>query len=514
MPIQLPIPNSTGGSGFANNASSYYTGTNQGEFQFVSLEEIIKNFTAVYVGEGKILENALSGDISFHAHRALQELHYDTLKSCKSLEVEVCNNLKVPLPHDYVNYTKISWVDANGVWRNLYPTSKTGNPFAIEQNQEDCVDCGDTSETYQFEGADLKEQELACADGSTTCAMNFNPNTKGVDIRSNYPSVDYTLYGLLKAMECYGEPLYWMNLQSRTEVFNQFFGALSSWCNCLEQSQSDWNCGQVMNFVPGVDGDGKQINTIAEYWANFSFDPSNNYISGFTADVAGEFLYSGLVEFTWGPNPNPPSSPILTTDGDDVSSNIWGVDAYPIINGLGTQLSGDMEDLPVITTTLSSSSASSNSWSNFKSGGNTSVALDTSLTTSPAVDSDNYHTSIGARRGIDPQYAQANGSYFIDCRNGMIHFSSNIVGKTVVIQYISDGHGTPDEMIVHKFAEEAMYKWILYGCLSSLAQPPGNIGLVKRERAAETRKAKIRLSNIKIEEIAQVFRGKSKFIKH
>ena len=31
---------------------------------------------------------------------------------------------------------------------------------------------------------------------------------------------------------------------------------------------------------------------------------------------------------------------------------------------------------------------------------------------------------------------------------------------------------------------------------------------------SETRKAKIRLSNIKIEELSQVFRGKSKWIKH
>ena len=42
----------------------------------------------------------------------------------------------------------------------------------------------------------------------------------------------------------------------------------------------------------------------------------------------------------------------------------------------------------------------------------------------------------------------------------------------------------------------------------------GNLGLIKRERAAETRKAKIRLSNIKIEELTQVMRGKSKQIKH
>ena len=36
----------------------------------------------------------------------------------------------------------------------------------------------------------------------------------------------------------------------------------------------------------------------------------------------------------------------------------------------------------------------------------------------------------------------------------------------------------------------------------------------KREKFAETRKAKLRLSNLKSEELAQVMRGKSKQIKH
>ena len=40
------------------------------------------------------------------------------------------------------------------------------------------------------------------------------------------------------------------------------------------------------------------------------------------------------------------------------------------------------------------------------------------------------------------------------------------------------------------------------------------IARFKKERFAEVRKAKLRLSNIKLEEITQVMRGKSKHIKH
>ena len=103
----------------------------------------------------------------------------------------------------------------------------------------------------------------------------------------------------------------------------------------------------------------------------------------------------------------------------------------------------------------------------------------------------------------------------MDCIKGMIHFSSNLSGKTIILKYISDGHGTNDEAIVPKLAEEAMYKWIAYGCLSARLEAPDYlVQRFKREKIAETRKAKIRLSNIKIEEISQVFRGKSKWIKH
>ena len=75
--------------------------------------------------------------------------------------------------------------------------------------------------------------------------------------------------------------------------------------------------------------------------------------------------------------------------------------------------------------------------------------------------------------------------------------------------------GTDDEMQVHKLAEEAMYKWIAYAVLSTKTNIPEYIvGRFKKERFAETRKAKLRLSNVKLEEITQILRGKSKWIKH
>ena len=63
--------------------------------------------------------------------------------------------------------------------------------------------------------------------------------------------------------------------------------------------------------------------------------------------------------------------------------------------------------------------------------------------------------------------------------------------------------------------KEAIYKWMLYGVLLAKKDTPGGLlGQLKKERSAETRKAKLRLSNLKIEELTQVLRGSSKHIKH
>ena len=152
---------------------------------------------------------------------------------------------------------------------------------------------------------------------------------------------------------------------------------------------------------------------------------------------------------------------------------------------------------------------------------NTSTTNDSFSTISASQNTDDYEDDTywalhGQRYGLDPQHAQTNGSFFIDELTGKIHFSSNISGKTVILKYISDSLGTDAEMKVHKFAEEAMYKYMAYAILStSSSQMHQQLApRFKKEKFAETRNAKLRLSNIKLEEITQILRGKSKQIKH
>ena len=275
-----------------------------GKYQYVSMDNIINNFLFSYVGQDKIIPRANRSDVAFHAQRGLAELSYDTLRVEKSQEIEVPDSLTMILPHDYVNYVKLSWLETTtGIERILYPVRVTGNPKALLQDS------------------------------------------------------DY----------------------------------------------------------------------------NYLFD-----------DTSGELL-----------------------EGDP-----------------------------------------SETWKGYKSE-TTSEATDAKDTLK-----DLEAHNVGGRYGIDPQYAQANVSFFIDNVRGKIHFSSNLGNKIIVLRYISDTLGTDGEMQIHKFAEEALYKWIIYGLVSTRSNIPEYIvNRYRKERFAATRKAKLRLSNLKAEELAQVMRGKSKWIK-
>jgi len=84
-----------------------------------------------------------------------------------------------------------------------------------------------------------------------------------------------------------------------------------------------------------------------------------------------------------------------------------------------------------------------------------------------------------------------------------------------LLQYISDGLSVDYDMRIPKMAEEAIYMHIAYSLLAGRINIPEYIvARYKKDRRAALRNAKIRLSNIKANEIVQVMRNKSKWIKH
>ena len=125
---------------------------------------------------------------------------------------------------------------------------------------------------------------------------------------------------------------------------------------------------------------------------------------------------------------------------------------------------------------------------------------------------DNY---FGQRYGLQPETAQVNGWFTINERNGKMSFSSDLADKLIILEYISDGLGYDADMKIPKLAEEALYAHISHAILATrINQPEYVIQRLRREKSAKLRNAKIRLSNIKLNEFVQIARGKSKWIKY
>ena len=125
-----------------------------------------------------------------------------------------------------------------------------------------------------------------------------------------------------------------------------------------------------------------------------------------------------------------------------------------------------------------------------------------------------YEGALGQRYGLEPQTSQKNGWFKIDERKGTFNFTSNLANRLILLQYISDGNAYDLDTRIPKLAEEALYSYIIYALLStSTGIQEYIVRRFQKEKSAKLRNAKIRLSNIKLDQIIQVMRGKSKWIK-
>jgi hypothetical protein len=93
---------------YYENGGAAPTDKNWGSYQYVSLEDIVNNYMLMHTGNHSLVNNEERYKILFHAKRAVQELSYDAFKELKVLELDVESNLRYILPHDYVNWVRIS----------------------------------------------------------------------------------------------------------------------------------------------------------------------------------------------------------------------------------------------------------------------------------------------------------------------------------------------------------------------------------------------------------------------
>ena len=126
--IAVQLKTLSGGNYGNRDAIGNTVEENWGSYSYTKLDDIVNNFIVAYVGDGKMVTSVKRTDVVFFAKRAMQEFSYDTLKSVKSQELTIPPSLSVPMPQDYVNYVKMSWVDGSGIKHVIYPTTLTSNP--------------------------------------------------------------------------------------------------------------------------------------------------------------------------------------------------------------------------------------------------------------------------------------------------------------------------------------------------------------------------------------------------
>ena len=449
----------------SNTPQQYYDGNNYGNYQFISLTDIINQFMFIYVGEDKIIPKAKRLDVSFHAQRALAELSFDTFKSHKAQEITVPATLQMILPQDYINYTKISWVDDSGIKHLLYPTTKTSNPASNPLQDDDgnfkLQAVGTLVETSENIVLDKEYKDILVGMNVTGpyipagCIVSATSNSGGV---------------------------------TTITIGKEFTSISTGNVTILPEFPTESNAGTTLTFT-NTDGSlilPQKQSFIVE---NLSWNTIDYKITGTESEISD--IKVGMIVS----HDNFPIGTVVT----NVYTTTIVVDQLPdtavTSGGEITFVSPDLKD--------------TDTWAKYK------VADMAESDANDDYEDDTYWPLGGRRYGLDPQHSQTNGSFYIDDVNGKIHFSSNVSGKTVILDYISDSLGTEGEMRVHKFAEEAMYKYISYAILSGRINIPEQIiQRLRKEKFAAVRTAKLRLSNLNLEELTQVLRGKSKWIKH
>ncbi len=127
-----------------------------------------------------------------------------------------------------------------------------------------------------------------------------------------------------------------------------------------------------------------------------------------------------------------------------------------------------------------------------------------------------FDYAIGARYGLNTETANANPTFKIDSKAGVINFDSTMAGKSVILEYVSDGmEGGNDSLItVNKMFEEYVYAYIQYAILNSkLGVQEYIVARARKQKSALLRNAKIRISNIHPGRLLMNLRGQSKWIK-
>ena len=171
-----------------SNPLEYYTDESlQGNYQYISLDDIINNFMLFYVGDDKLINNVKRYEVISLAKRALQELNYDVLREVKGVELDLSDTYTMVLPEDYVQYVRVSAVGSDG---RLMPLKMTTDRFygkAYLQDHEYEILFDDQG--FPLEGTSVSESNTTTA---TTSYKKCDSVCSDCDCGMTYYGIDTT----------------------------------------------------------------------------------------------------------------------------------------------------------------------------------------------------------------------------------------------------------------------------------------------------------------------------------
>lgn len=162
------------------NPQEYFENeANHGSYVYVTLEEMVLNFIANYCGDGYLLVNPSRSRIIYQFKQGIKKFSMNALREVKAVELELGDTLDIILPQDYVNYTRISYVNPETGDLMILSTNPN-SPRATAPLQDHTAEL-------------LFDDNGFVLEGSTYFAL-LNDKVTQRNIISNYgDSVDFTL---------------------------------------------------------------------------------------------------------------------------------------------------------------------------------------------------------------------------------------------------------------------------------------------------------------------------------
>lgn len=113
---------------------TYYSSSdNWGSYQYVSLADVVNNFMLISVDNDNLIAKVPRYKVLFYAKQAVKKYNYDAAREIRVFEYIVQDDLKMIMPHDMVNYIRLS-LESNGVLYTMHENLQAISATAYDQD--------------------------------------------------------------------------------------------------------------------------------------------------------------------------------------------------------------------------------------------------------------------------------------------------------------------------------------------------------------------------------------------